>query len=81
MVYSLAVFRSNNLENGTAGKRNGVFQMESAAFAMQKGITVVRQLQIAGTAAKDSLVQTVVGYAVYGFIEIADNFGNQLNGK
>ena len=80
-VYSFDVFRSNNLEAGSSGKKNGAFQMEAAAFAMQKGITVVRQLQISGVGAKDSLINTVVGYAVYGFKEVVDKFGNQLNGK
>lgn len=80
-VYSFDVFRSNNLENGSSGKKNGAFQMEAAAFAQQKGITVERQLQIVGSGALDSLVVTVVGYSTYGFKEIVNAFGNELDGK
>ena len=80
-VYSFAVYRSNNLETGSSGHINAAFQMEAVAYASQKGISIERQLQIAGIGALDGLVNTFVGWQVWGAIEVVDLHGNTLLGK
>lgn len=75
-VYTLDFYMSNNLEGGTAGKKNGVFQREAIAYAEQTGINVVNDLNI-----QDGLFMQTAGYLVYGFIEVKGNHGVELDGK
>ena len=75
-ILSWNVYMSNNLEAGTAGKKNGAFQQEAIAFAMQKGITLVEGVNIA-----DGIFREVAGYAVYGHKMVKETFGNELDGK
>jgi len=76
MVYSLDFYMSNNLEAGTAGKKNAIWQREAIAYAEQKGVTMVRDLNI-----EDGLFQQVAGYVVYGFKLVKSAFGRELDGK
>ncbi|NIR13676.1 MAG: hypothetical protein GWN86_06900 [Desulfobacterales bacterium] len=75
-VYSLGVYESNNLEAGAAGKKNGVFQTEAIAYAAQKELTMLNDMNI-----EDGMFNQVAGYMVYGFIKVKDNFGTELDGK
>tara|TARA_Y100000034_G_scaffold13043_1_gene13705 strand:- start:530 stop:1399 length:870 start_codon:yes stop_codon:yes gene_type:complete len=75
-VYTLDVYQSNNLEAGTAGKKNGMFQKEAIAMAMQKGVTVHSGINIA-----DGLFQEVAGFAVYGHKLVQSNYGREVAGK
>ena len=75
-VYSFTAIMSNNLTAGTAGKENGAFQREAVAAVMQKGLTMLNDVNI-----EDGPFRQVWGGAVYGLKEIKDAFGNQLNGK
>lgn len=75
-VYSLEFYMSNNLEAGTAGKKNAIWQREAIAYAEQKGLTVVRDLNI-----EDGLFQQIAGYTVYGFKIVKSAFGREVDGK
>jgi len=75
-VLTLDVYMSNNLESGTSGKKNAIFQKEAIAFAAQQNLKVVKGLNIA-----DGLFQEVVGYMVYGFKMVKSTFGSEVDGK
>lgn len=75
-VYTLDVYMSNNLEAGTSGKKNGCFQRECIAFAMQKDISIESDLNI-----EDGLFHQVVGWAAYGFKLVKSGFGREVDGK
>ena len=75
-VYSFTAIMSNNLTAGVAGKENGAFQREAVAAVMQKGLTMLQDINI-----EDGPFRQVWGGAVYGLKEVKDAFGNQLNGK
>lgn len=78
-VYTLDVYMSNNLEAGAAGKKNAVFQREASALIMQKDVSIVEQVQLDDNSG--GFDKIVAGYAVYGFKEMKDSFGNELDGK
>ena len=75
-VYSYDVWVSNNLESGTSGKKNALFQMEAIAGAMQKNITMVADVNI-----EDGIFNQVAGYAVYGIKLVKTIFGREVAGK
>jgi hypothetical protein len=75
-VYTYDIYVSNNLEAGTSGKKNGLFQREAIAYAAQKGLTVVKDLNI-----EEGLINQYAGYMVYGFKEVKDTFGVEIAGK
>ena len=75
-VYSYDVWVSNNLESGTSGKKNALFQMEAIAGAMQKNITMVADVNI-----EDGIFNQVAGYAVYGIKLVKTAFGREVDGK
>ena len=70
------VWESNNLEAGTSGKKNAMFQMECIAYAEQVGVHVLSDMNIA-----DGLFNEVAGYSVYGFKMIKSGFGREIRGK
>ena len=75
-VYTFHTYMSNNLEAGSAGKKNGAWQQEATAFVMQSDIKIVEQIDIDA-----GFFKIVAGYAVYGQKEVKDSFGNELDGK
>jgi hypothetical protein len=75
-VYSYDVWVSNNLESGTSGKKNALFQMEAIAGAMQRNITMVADVNI-----EDGIFNQVAGYAVYGIKLVKTAFGREVDGK
>jgi hypothetical protein len=75
-VYTYNVYESNNLESGTAGKKNAMFHQEAIAFAQQVGISMVSGLNIA-----DGLFNEVAGYSAYGHKMVKSAFGREIAGK
>ena len=62
MAGSLAVYMSNNLEAGTAGKKNGIFHQEAIAFIEQLRLQTASDLNI-----EDGLFNQHVTYNTCGF--------------
>ena len=76
-AFTYEIYESNNLdEDGISGKKNAMFHMEAIAFAEQKSLTVVNDLNI-----EDGLINQVVGYNIYGFKLIKSGFGREIAGK
>lgn len=75
-VYTLNVYMSNNLESGTAGKKNGMFQRECIAFASQQDIKFEQDLNI-----EDGLFNQFIGYKVYGFKLVKSSHGREVAGR
>jgi len=75
-AFTYEIYESNNLESGTSGKKNALFHMEAIAFAEQKSLTVVNDLNI-----EDGLINQVVGYNIYGFKLVKSAFGREIAGK
>ena len=75
-ILGFQVYQSNNLEAGTAGKKNGAFHREAIAFAQQKAVSVVKVLNIA-----DGLFNETAGFNVYGFKLVKSNHGLEVDGK
>jgi hypothetical protein len=75
-LYTFDIYQSNNLEAGTSGTKNAMFQKEAIAFAGQKALTMVKDLNV-----EDGLFDQYVGYRVYGFKLIKPGFGSEVDGK
>lgn len=75
-VYSYDVYMSNNLEAGTSGKKNAMWQQEAIAYAEQQSLTMVADMNI-----EDGLFNQFAGYAVYGFVMVKSTFGREIAGK
>jgi hypothetical protein len=75
-VYTLDFYMSNNLEAGTSGKKNAIWQREAIAFAMQKKLTIVKDLNI-----EDGIFTQIAGWASYGHKMVKSTFGRELDGK
>jgi hypothetical protein len=75
-VYTYDIYESNNLESGTSGKKNAMFQREAIAFAEQQGVKIVKDLNI-----EDGLLNQMVGFSVYGFKMVKLAFGREIAGK
>jgi hypothetical protein len=75
-VNTYAVYMSNNLESGTSGKKNAMHQREAIAFAGQKGLTMVADINI-----EDGIFNQFAGYRVYGFKLVKTAFGREVDGK
>lgn len=75
-VLSFETYMSNNLEAGTAGKKNAAFQRECIALCVSKELQVVRDTNI-----EDGIIDQIAGYAVYGFKLVKSNHGRELDGK
>jgi hypothetical protein len=75
-VLTFDVYQSNNLEDGSAGKKNGAFQREAIATVGQKSLTLVEDVNI-----EDGPFNQYFGYIVYGLKEVKDNHGTELDGK
>lgn len=83
-VYTFDVYMSNNLEAGAAGKKNAAFQREATALIMQQNLKIVEEISLSGssgTAGAYGFAKIVAGYVVYGFLEMKDDHGNELDGK
>ena len=75
-VYTYDVYESNNLEDGTSGKKNAMFQREAIAYAEQQSVTMVQDLNI-----EDGLFHQYAGYVVYGHKMVKSAFGREIAGK
>ena len=75
-VYTYDVYESNNLEDGTSGKKNAMFQREAIAYAEQQSVTMVQDLNI-----EDGLFNQTAGYVVYGHKMVKSGFGREIAGK
>lgn len=75
-VFTFQVYMSNNLESGTSGKKNGAFQREAVAYASQKKVKMLKDVNI-----EDGVFDQYLGYEVCGWKEIKDGFGTELAGK
>ena len=75
-VYTYDVYESNNLEDGTSGKKNAMFQREAIAYAEQQSVTMVQDLNI-----EDGLFHQYAGYVVYGHKMVKTDFGREIAGK
>jgi hypothetical protein len=75
-VYNVDVYKSNNLEAGTSGKKNALFQKEAIAFAEQQSVKIVNDLNI-----EDGLMEQYVGYNVFGHVMVKSGFGSEVAGK
>jgi len=75
-VYKFRVHQSNDLEAGVAGKKNAGFHREAIALAVQKKLTMIKDLNV-----EDGLFDQYVGYVVFGHKLVKSTFGNELDGK
>ena len=75
-LYSLQAFMCNNLEAGSAGKKNAIWQQEAIAFAAQKELTINKDLNV-----EDGLINQYVGWMVYGYKMVKSTFGREVDGK
>tara|TARA_R100000458_G_C8237853_1_gene217676 strand:+ start:310 stop:1179 length:870 start_codon:yes stop_codon:yes gene_type:complete len=75
-AYTYDVYESNNLEDGTSGKKNAMFQREAIAYAEQQSVTMVQDLNI-----EDGLFHQYAGYVVYGHKMVKSAFGREIAGK
>lgn len=75
-VYTYDVHQSNNLEAGTAGKKNAAFDREAIAYAEQLTARTEKDLNI-----EDGAVNQYITYLTCGFKIIKNAFGNELDGK
>ena len=70
------VYMSNNLEAGTAGKKNGAFQREYCAFIEQLNLQTASDTNI-----EDGVFRQYVTYNTCGFKLMKTSFLNELDGK
>ena len=75
-TYTYDVITSNNLESGTRGKKNAMFQRECIAYCEQQSVRMAKGLNIA-----DGLFDEVAGWMVYGHKLVKDTFGREIAGK
>lgn len=75
-VYTYDVYESNNLEAGTSGKKNAMWQQEAIAYAEQKSVTILKDVNL-----EDGIFDQWVGFNVYGFIKVKNAFGREIDGK
>jgi len=75
-VYTYDVYESNNLEAGTSGKKNAMWQREAIAYAEQQSLKMVGGMNIA-----DGLFNEVAGWMAYGHIMVKSAFGREVDGK
>lgn len=70
------VYMSNNLEAGTSGKKNGLFQREWNAYAEQVSLQTERDLNI-----EDGVFQQYITFQTCGFKIVKSGFARELDGK
>ena len=75
-IFTLNCFLSNNLEAGTAGKKNAIFQREAIAYAAQVELKVLHDVNI-----EDGIFDQYVGYNIYGFKMVKSGSGREVDGK
>lgn len=75
-LYTLDCYMSNNLESGTAGKKNAIWHQFAIAFIEQQSVKVEKGLNIA-----DGLINEYAAYNCYGFKVIKSTFGREVDGK
>jgi hypothetical protein len=75
-ILTLDCYMTNNLEAGTAGKKNFIGHMEAIALAVQKNLTMIKDLNV-----EDGIFDQYVGYAVYGLKLVKSGSGREIDGK
>lgn len=75
-IYTLDCYMSNNLEAGTSGHKNAIWHQFAIAFAEQQSVKIEKGLNIA-----DGLFNEYAAYNVYGFIQVKETFGTEVDGK
>jgi hypothetical protein len=75
-ILTLDCYMSNNLEAGTAGKKNAIFHKEAIAYAAQQNVKWVNQFNLA-----DGLFNEYACYMCYGRKMIKGTFGREVDGK
>ena len=75
-ILTFQMYMSNNLEAGTAGKKNAFFQKEAIAFAEQIALKKADDTNI-----EDGLFRQYVTYTTCGFKIVKNAFGNEADGK
>lgn len=75
-LYTLDCYMSNNLEAGTSGKKNWIGHREAIAYASQKEVRILKDMNV-----EDGLFDQYVGYLVCGFLVIKSGFGREVDGK
>mgnify|MGYP001577880764 CR=1 FL=1 len=75
-ILTFGVYMSNNLESGTAGKKNAAFQKEATAYAEQVGLKSAKELNM-----EDGMFDQYITYMTCGFKEIKDSFGVEVDAK
>ncbi len=73
---SFDVYKTNNNEAGTAGKKNGAFQREAIAYASQISLKSLNNTNI-----QDGVLEQYITFQTCGFLIIKNAFGNELDGK
>lgn len=74
-VYDLDVYETTNLEAGSSGKKNGVFQKEAISLTMQQDVEVTFREP------HDEFATAVRAQALYGLKKLRNTFGVELDGK
>ena len=75
-VLTFGVYMSNNLEAGTAGKKNAGFQKEFCAFAEQVSLQTLNDINI-----EAGVFSQFVTFQTCGFKIVKNAFCNELDGK
>lgn len=75
-LLSFSVYKSNNLESGTSGKKNAGFHREAIAFIEQMATQTVEDVNI-----EDGGFRQYLTFQTCGFKHIKTAFGNELDGK
>jgi len=70
------IYMSNNLEAGTAGKKNAFFQKEAIAYAEQVSLQAIHSQNI-----EDGVFDQYISYQTCGFLIIKNAFGNEVDSK
>lgn len=75
-IATFDLYMSNDLEAGTAGKKNAFFHREAIAYAEQIGVTADHQIN-----QEDGLFDQYMSYMTCGFRMIKNAFGVEMAGK
>ncbi len=75
-IHTFGVYLSNNLEAGTAGKKNAGWHKEAIAYAEQLRMQTEKAINI-----EDGVFDQYITFMTCGFKIVKTSFGNELAGK
>ncbi len=75
-IYTLDFYMTNNLEAGSSGHKNGMFQKEWCAIASQKEVGIHTDINIA-----DGLFREFAAWNAFGIKIVKSNFCREVDGK